>query len=112
VEIISHPLSFEGRPAELVLANDITERKRAEQALLRERAQVPRTRRERQQHHPALESGGVITFINEFGLKFFGYAEEELLGQQVVGTIVHGDGKQGQRSASADGGDQPASRRV
>jgi PAS domain S-box-containing protein len=35
-----------------------------------------------------LNPQGVITFINEFGLKFFGYSEEELLGQHVVGTIV------------------------
>src|SRR6266850_5039311 len=33
VEIISHPLVFAGRNAKLVLANDITERKRAEEAL-------------------------------------------------------------------------------
>ena len=35
VEITSYPLSFAGRRAELVLANDITERKRAEEALHR-----------------------------------------------------------------------------
>jgi hypothetical protein len=33
VEVISHPLDFGGRNAKLVLANDITERKRAEEAL-------------------------------------------------------------------------------
>jgi PAS domain S-box-containing protein len=33
VEITSHPLTFAGRPAKLVLANDVTERKRAEEAL-------------------------------------------------------------------------------
>jgi PAS domain S-box-containing protein len=33
VEVISHPLIFAGRSAKLVLANDVTERKRAEQAL-------------------------------------------------------------------------------
>jgi len=33
VEIISHPLVFAGRSAKLVLANDVTERKRAEAAL-------------------------------------------------------------------------------
>ena len=31
---------------------------------------------------------GEITFMNEFGLKFFGYTEEEILGRQVIGTIV------------------------
>ncbi|MDG4552408.1 MAG: ATP-binding protein [Candidatus Contendobacter sp.] len=31
---------------------------------------------------------GKITFINEFGLKLFGYSREELIGQHVLGTIV------------------------
>lgn len=31
---------------------------------------------------------GRITFMNEFGQRFFGYTEAELLGQHVVGTIV------------------------
>lgn len=33
-------------------------------------------------------SDGKIIFLNEFGLKFFGYSAEELIGQHVVGTIV------------------------
>ena len=40
VEITSYPLSFAGRRAELVLANDITERKRAEEALHRSEEQL------------------------------------------------------------------------
>ena len=35
VEITSHGLQFEGRPARVVLAQDVTERKRVEQALLK-----------------------------------------------------------------------------
>lgn len=35
VEIASHSLEFDGRPAVLVLANDITEKKRTEEAVLR-----------------------------------------------------------------------------
>src|SRR5438445_760478 len=38
--MISHPLDFAGRNAKLVLANDITERKRAEQALSETEAQL------------------------------------------------------------------------
>lgn len=34
---------------------------------------------------------GVITFVNEFGLKFFGYAQEQIVGRHVVGTIVPSD---------------------
>lgn len=31
---------------------------------------------------------GRITFMNEYGLQFFGYEEKELLGQPIIGTIV------------------------
>jgi PAS domain S-box-containing protein len=34
------------------------------------------------------DSQGRITFFNEFAQKFFGYSEEEILGENVVGTIV------------------------
>jgi PAS domain S-box-containing protein len=31
---------------------------------------------------------GTITFFNEFAQKFFGYTEQEILGRNVIGTIV------------------------
>jgi len=31
---------------------------------------------------------GRITFLNEFGQRFFGYSEDEIIGRHVVGTIV------------------------
>ncbi|PKL37610.1 MAG: hypothetical protein CVV44_14785 [Spirochaetae bacterium HGW-Spirochaetae-1] len=31
---------------------------------------------------------GKITFLNEFGLRFFGYTEAEIIGRHVIGTIV------------------------
>jgi len=31
---------------------------------------------------------GEITYLNEFALSFFGYQKEELLGQNIIGTIV------------------------
>jgi PAS domain S-box-containing protein len=40
VEIASHPLAWEGRPARLVLANDVTERKRSEDRLLAAHAEL------------------------------------------------------------------------
>ena len=33
-------------------------------------------------------SDGRITFLNEFGQRFFGYSESEILGRHVVGSIV------------------------
>ena len=34
------------------------------------------------------DATGVITFANEYALRFFGYSEAELIGKNVVGTIV------------------------
>jgi two-component system cell cycle sensor histidine kinase/response regulator CckA len=33
-------------------------------------------------------TNGIITFINDYGQRFLGYSEEDLLGKSVVGTIV------------------------
>ncbi|MHC1743819.1 MAG: PAS domain S-box protein [Syntrophobacteraceae bacterium] len=35
-----------------------------------------------------MDTRGHIAFLNEFGQKFFGYTEQELLGRNVVGTII------------------------
>ncbi|MDM8544159.1 PAS domain S-box protein [Desulfococcaceae bacterium HSG9] len=35
-----------------------------------------------------IDMQGHITFINEFGLFFLGYTEDELIGQSVIGTII------------------------
>ena len=34
------------------------------------------------------DNDGAITFVNEFAERFFGYTKAELIGQQVIGTIV------------------------
>jgi len=34
------------------------------------------------------DSNGIITFINDYGQRFLGYTEEDLLGKSVIGTIV------------------------
>ena len=67
---------------------DITERKQAEEAL----QESARKYRELVEHANSIilrwTRDGQITFLNEFGQKFFGYSEAEILGQHVVGTIV------------------------
>jgi len=35
-----------------------------------------------------MDTAGNITFINEFAGKFFGYAKKEIIGQNIIGTIV------------------------
>ena len=71
-----------------VVARDITQSKQAEETL----------RKSEQQYRELIELAnsiivrwkpdGEITFLNEFGQKFFGYAAGQIVGRQVVGTIV------------------------
>lgn len=68
--------------------DDITERKRQEQAL----AESERKYRELVENANSIilrwRRDGRITFMNEFGLRFFGYTESELVGRSLIGTIV------------------------
>ncbi|MCM8594106.1 PAS domain S-box protein [Accumulibacter sp.] len=101
VDIVAHPISYQGCPAELVLANDVTERKRAERALLESEIKYRELVENANSIILRLNPEGRITFINEFGLKFFDYPEADLLGRPALGTIVPLDGDDGQRRLSA-----------
>jgi PAS domain S-box-containing protein len=70
------------------IVRDITERKRIEDALLA-------SEREHRELVMLANSiilrwsrDGRITFLNEFGQRFFGYTKAEILGRHVLGTIV------------------------
>ena len=67
---------------------DITDRKLAEQAL----QQSEQKYRELVENANSIilrwSRDGIITFLNEYGLRFFGFAEHEILGHSTIGTIV------------------------
>jgi two-component system sensor kinase FixL len=88
VEITAHPLGFEGRSASIVLVNDITERKAAEEALQESEARF----RDLFDHAPVayheLDSGGRILRINHTEELLLGYTNEELKGRHVSELVL------------------------
>jgi len=79
---------FDGRMARYQMAIDITKRKETEEAL---RASEARYRNLVQNANSIIfrrNLEGRITFANEFAQTFFGYTADEIIGKNVIGTIV------------------------
>jgi PAS domain S-box-containing protein len=79
---------FEGQACLVGVGIDISERRRAENRL----RESERKYRELVEHANSIilrwNSDGLITFLNEFGQRFFGYSAEEIIGRHVLDTIV------------------------
>ncbi len=81
-------VEFEGRTCLVGVGVDVAARRLAEQRV----AESERKYRELVEHANSIilrwNAEGLITFLNEFGQRFFGYAADEIMGQHVIGTIV------------------------
>lgn len=67
---------------------DITDRKNAEEQLRRSEAKYRELVQDANSIIFRWGRDGTIRFVNEFAQAFFGYTEEEIVGQNVIGTIV------------------------
>ena len=83
----------DGAPVVLELGIDATDRKRAEQALRESEAKYRELVQNANSIILRIDTQGFITFFNEFAQTFFGFSEEEIIGRNVVGTIVVDTGK-------------------
>lgn len=90
-----HPYFFTGRKVDfngeeclVGMGVDITGLKQAERKL----SESEQKYRELVEHANSIilrwNSVGKITFLNEFGQRYFGYTADEIVGQHVIGTIV------------------------
>ena len=90
VEISSHVLTFAGRRAEMVLAHDVTERQKAEEAL-RESEVRYRSIFDGVQEAIFVESpAGDILDVNESACRMFGWTREEFLHMKVDDLVPEG----------------------
>jgi PAS domain S-box-containing protein len=88
VEIRAVIIPWQGKPATLNFLTDITERRKTEEALKKSEAQYRELVENANSIILRRDPEGRITFFNEFAQRFFGYQENEILGRNVVGTIV------------------------
>jgi len=84
---------IKARTAELTAANrrlesEIEDRKQIEAALEKSERNYRQLVQSVNSIILRLDSTGNVRFINEFALKFFGYPETEIVGRNVIGTIV------------------------
>ncbi len=87
-EFSSRKIVIAGKACAHTIARDVTARKKSEAALRRSEAKyrelVQNTNSIIVRHDPL----GHITFFNEYARKFFGFPEEEVIGRNILGSII------------------------
>jgi len=93
VEVSTHKIEFQGRPAKLVLSNDITERVRAQKAVLESELKYRNLFQDSRDAIFITAKEGRFMDANPAALDFFGYSREELLKLDVQQVYVHPDSR-------------------
>jgi len=76
------------RKANELLQQEIFQRREAQEALARSEAKYRDLVESANSIILEMDSNGNVTFLNRYAQEFFGYSESEILGRNVVGTIV------------------------
>ena len=87
-EFVVDLVMYQGAPAILGIARDITGRRQVEEALQKSEEKYRELVENANSIILKMDKTGTIIFFNEFAQRFFGYTNDEILGKPVVGTIV------------------------
>ncbi len=92
-----------------VFLRDITARKRSEEALRQSEAKYRDLVQNANTMILRLDTNGRVAFINEFAQEYFGFTGEDLLGRNVLGTVIPGSSGEGHDLAAllASGREHP-----
>ena len=82
-DIVVSDLLFQGRPARLVLSNDVTERRRMEASLVESEARLRTYLESASEGIVVVGREGRIEFVNAKTEEIFGYTRAELMGQRM-----------------------------
>ena len=87
-EFSSRKIVFSGKACAHTFARDITARKRSEAALRRSEAKFRHLVQNTNSIIVRYDQLGHLTFLNEYARKFFGFAESEIIGLNILGSII------------------------
>jgi len=79
-ELNAVPISWEDRPGVLCFMSDITERKRAEEALRQSAERYRTILEEMEEGYYEVDMAGTFTFVNDAMSRILGYSRDELIG--------------------------------
>ena len=87
-EFSSRKIVFSGKPCAHTIARDITARKMSEAALRRSEAKYRHLVQNANSIIIRYDQLGHLTFLNEYARKFFGFSENEIIGLNILGSII------------------------
>jgi PAS domain-containing protein len=102
VELTGRALDFAGRSASLVTAFDVTERRRAEEAMRESERRMRDILENVQLVAVLLDRDGVITYCNPFFLELVGYEEEDVIGREWFAAFVAEEDRESGRATLRD----------
>ena len=88
VEVTAAPINFRNKLSSMVIFRDITERKRAEEALAGSEVKFRWLYENAPTAYHILTPGGVITDVNHRWCELLGYNKEDVIGKTLFDFVV------------------------